>query len=199
MNLQILCFAYAQFGQNASNLAVPFFISNLLAWFQNPDETLGQGVLNIALLTLFSFAGSGIFFSWNVMVSFRTGMDIRSVCNSQIYRKAMRLSTKARSKMTQGAIMTLMSTDAEKLPLTMITIHNTWASPLIIFFGLYFLYTKIQNAAFVALAILLGAIPLQMVSSERRKSRERHHNTLLTPSSSSPPPPPPSCHRNSEY
>jgi len=152
---------FLQFGQNASSLAVPFFIEKLLLWFEDSSQTLTDGIITIVFLCLFTFATSGIFFSWNVMVSFRTGMDMRSVCNSQIYRKAMRLSTASRGGLTQGSIMTLMSTDAEKLPLTMITIHNTWATPMIVFLGLYYLYQKIQNAAFVALAILLGAIPLQ--------------------------------------
>ena len=88
----------------------------------------------------FSFVGSGVFWSWNVMVSFRTGMDIRSVCNTQIYRKAMRLSSRSRAGLSQGAILTLMSTDAEKLPLTMVTIHNVWATPVLIALGLFYLH-----------------------------------------------------------
>lgn len=91
------------------------------------------------LLILSTFVGQGLVWCHSAMISFGMGMDVRTVCNSQVYRKAMKLSPSSRNETSTGELVTFMSTDSERLPQTFITIHNIWMAPTIITLGMFLL------------------------------------------------------------
>ena len=108
----------------AAKLLTPFFIGLLLTWFESEDDTYQNGILYAVGLVSSTFIGQGLIWAHSAMISFAMGMDIRTVCNSQVYRKAMALSPSSRAKVTTGELVTYMSSDCEKLPQTLITIHQ---------------------------------------------------------------------------
>jgi len=99
-----------------SKLCTPIMISKLLQWFSDPTATTKQGVIYAVFLVLVTFVGQGVVWAHSAMISFAMGMDVRTVCNSQVYRKAMVLSPSARNQVTTGELVTFMSTDCERLP-----------------------------------------------------------------------------------
>lgn len=144
-----------------SKLTTPFFIGLLLRWFETPWEEASLGINYAICLVLVTFVGQGLVWAHSCMISFTMGMDIRTVCNSQVYRKAMALSPSSRASTNTGELVTFLSSDSEKLPQTMVTIHQVWMAPITIILGMIMLHNFIGNAAFVGLAVLICSIPLQ--------------------------------------
>ncbi|GMI11824.1 hypothetical protein TrVE_jg6531 [Triparma verrucosa] len=145
----------------AAKLLTPMFIGLLLTWFESEGDSYQNGILYVVGLVSSTFIGQGLIWAHSAMIAFAMGMDIRTVCNSQVYRKAMALSPSSRAKVTTGELVTYMSTDCEKLPQTLITIHQIWTAPCIIILGVTYLYHYLGAAAFVGVAVLILSIPMQ--------------------------------------
>jgi ATP-binding cassette subfamily C (CFTR/MRP) protein 1/ATP-binding cassette subfamily C (CFTR/MRP) protein 3 len=144
-----------------SKLCTPLLISKLLGWFEQEDAATSTGVWYAVGLVLATFLGQGLVWAHSAMISFAMGMDVRTVCNSQVYRKAMVLSPSARNQTSTGELVTFMSTDCERLPQTFVTIHNFWSAPIIIILGIIYLYSFIGPASLVGVSVLLVSVPIQ--------------------------------------
>eukprot|EP00466_Bigelowiella_natans_P000729 jgi/Bigna1/74417/fgenesh1_pg.29_\ len=74
---------------------------------------------------------------------FRFGMRIRAAMVIAVYQKALRLSQFGRDRYSMGEIVTLMSTDAQRLQDVMPYFHVIWSGPYTIALCLYFLYQQV--------------------------------------------------------
>ena len=103
-------------------------------------------------------------------------MKMRSALVGSVYRKSLRLSNKARQERSTGAITNHMATDVEKLQGQTLQLHNLWSSPARIIFAMYLLYTELQAAVFVGVALLIAITPLQVrcCRDALRQPRVRH-------------------------
>ena len=144
-----------------AKLLTPLFINRILIWFEDESATTEDGIFYVVGLVCSTLFGQGLVWAHACMICYTMGMDVRTVCNSQVYRKAMLLSPTSRAKTTAGELVTFMSTDSEKLPQTMITIHNIWTAPCVIVGGIVLLYQYIGPATFVGVAVLILSIPAQ--------------------------------------
>jgi len=82
-------------------------------------------------------------------IGFTTGMGIRVVVVSTMYRKAISLTPSARNEFTKGRIMNLVSTDVQKLRDSTAYAWMFVSAPIQSTFALYLLYQKLGWSVFV--------------------------------------------------
>ena len=97
---------------------------------------------------------------------FTLGSRIRIALISIIYRKSLRLSTKARTEFSTGKIMNIASVDASRVEQLIPYLHCLWTNPVQILLALALLITFIGTASFTGFGILLLFIPLQMLTAK---------------------------------
>ncbi|KAF9169153.1 hypothetical protein BGX21_010914 [Mortierella sp. AD011] len=108
-----------------------------------------------------------------------TGVGIRTVLITTIYRKGLVLSSKAKQDFSTGKITNLMSTDTARLDLLAGYFHILWSAPLMILLILILLLVNLGPTALVGFFFLtlfgpIQAKIVQILSTIRRKS------TLIT-------------------
>eukprot|EP01084_Bolivina_argentea_P146148 255987_1 len=95
---------------------------------------------------------------------FRTGMRVRAGLMSACYEKALKLTQSARSKRTQGEMMTLVTVDVRKIRDVFPYCWMLVSAPFQITLAVYLLYQQIGWSVFVGLGIqTLFMAPLQML------------------------------------
>lgn len=92
----------------------------------------------------------------------KIALKMRSSVVSVIYRKAMRLSSKARRSFTVGEITNYVSVDAQRIVTTMPFLHGMWGAPYMVCLAIFFLYQELGICAFAGVAVLLLLIPFNV-------------------------------------
>ncbi|EQC24967.1 hypothetical protein SDRG_17143 [Saprolegnia diclina VS20] len=101
----------------AAAIAQPLLVQALLQYLQRqPISFLGleNGYALMALLTLAAFL-QALCVNYGFFTSYKVGVNMRSIVMDMVYDKALRLSSAARQQTTSGEIVTLMSSDAERV------------------------------------------------------------------------------------
>ena len=91
----------------------PVMLSFMIQFISNPEEKKWHGILLIVGFVSTSIL-SNISSSFYTVRVFRIAVNLKSAMMNLIYCKAMRISNKARNKMSSGQIVNLMSIDADK-------------------------------------------------------------------------------------
>lgn len=94
-------------------------------------------------------------------ITMQTGMRARAGASALVYSKALRLSGRARQAFSTGQIVNLMSTDGGRIDMATCYLHYLWSGPFQVVVILVLLFRLLRWAAFVGLAILCLAIPIQ--------------------------------------
>jgi ABC-type multidrug transport system fused ATPase/permease subunit len=97
------------------------------------------------------------------MAYFTGVLLIRTGLISAFYRKTMRLTPSARSRLTTGLIMTMISTDSSRLSDMCMMLHHIWACPFLISVSMIFLIQFIGVAALGGLGWLVFVLALETV------------------------------------
>ncbi|KAF7760155.1 hypothetical protein Agabi119p4_10831 [Agaricus bisporus var. burnettii] len=110
-----------------------------------------------------------------MQISFTNGLLIRTGVIGGIFRKALRLSGRARSEHGVGKITTMISADATRLDRFTGFAHNLWVAPIQVAIGIGLLLGNIGYSALVGLGVLVLAFPLQIglvkiMFSQRKKA-----------------------------
>lgn len=103
-------------------------------------------------------------------ICYMTGLRLRGAIVTQVYRKALRLSSSARQNATVGEMVNLLAVDAQRIMDLFSYLHILWSGPFQIIMSLYLLYGTLGYPAFAGVAIMIFAIPLNAYLA--RKSRE---------------------------
>mmetsp|Transcript_56100 Transcript_56100/g.142831 ORF Transcript_56100/g.142831 Transcript_56100/m.142831 type:complete len:1410 (+) Transcript_56100:124-4353(+) len=148
------------FLQNATSCLVPFLLKAFVEWFVDKSRPGWEGWLLGGLMLCAQVLGNQVFACHGIMKLYVIGMDSRSLVNSLVYRKAMRLSHKARSQTTTGQVMSLMSADSERLPMAMLGLNSLWIGPVTVTFGLTALVALIGWAGIVVVPLMIATIQL---------------------------------------
>ena len=90
-----------------------------------------------------------------------TGLHIRSVLISSIFKTALSLSAKGRHGRSAGKMVNLMSSDSEGLQSATQGLWNAWSAPVRIIVALVLLYGQLQWATFVGVFMLACSVPVQ--------------------------------------
>ena len=91
----------------------------------------------------------------------------RSAVLSMIYRKALRLSNKARREFTLGEITNFMSVDAQRILDGLPMVSQVWSSPLSLVLAMVLLYRELGPSSFAGVAVLAIITPLNMWGTKK--------------------------------
>ncbi|KAG0299227.1 hypothetical protein BGZ98_010242 [Dissophora globulifera] len=108
-----------------------------------------------------------------------TGVGVRTVLITTIYRKGLVLSSKAKQDFSTGKITNLMSTDTARLDLITGYWHILWTAPLMILLILILLIVNLGPTALVGFVFLVAFGPIQGMIV-RSLSVIRRKSTLIT-------------------
>uniref|UniRef100_A0A1X7UA79 Uncharacterized protein n=1 Tax=Amphimedon queenslandica TaxID=400682 RepID=A0A1X7UA79_AMPQE len=114
---------------------------------------MGLALLSLAIV---------FFHAYNFHASYLLGMLTRITMTSALYQKILSLSQSTVSQKTIGHIVNLVSNDVHKFDLPFLFCHYYWIGPIHIVVVTYLLYLELQWSAFVATALVLLQIPLQL-------------------------------------
>jgi len=85
---------------------------------------------------------------------------VYSIVDCFNYRKALQLSSEAKSQTTVGQIVNLMSVDAQKIQDAFQFWHLIWSVPLLVGFSMYFLWQTIGVSCLSGMAVLILLVPV---------------------------------------
>ena len=95
------------------------------------------------------------------MFSMRAALRVKAALAVSVYRKALRMSPRARLEFGVGKVNNLAQQDANSVSMVLWFIHYSWVSPIQLGICLWLLFRQLGPSAFVALAVLLAMLPLQ--------------------------------------
>ncbi|KZO98301.1 multidrug resistance-associated ABC transporter [Calocera viscosa TUFC12733] len=154
------------------------YLTEAYVYYQDPaappPRSVGYGVgLAVALFVMQETSSicQNNYMQW----SMQTGFLIRTSVISNIFRKALRLSGKARLTHSTGQITTMISADATRMDLASGFAHMLWVSPIQILIGIALLIANLGYSALVGLGVLIIGFPLQgylvrMIFTARRRA-----------------------------
>ncbi|XP_023237649.1 multidrug resistance-associated protein 1-like isoform X1 [Centruroides sculpturatus] len=143
-------------------------ILGLLINFTAGDEPLWKGIAYVLAMFVTIFLQSivlGVYF--NDM--FVTGLRVRTVLISAIYRKSLQLSSSARSESTVGEIVNLMSVDSQRFMDLMTYLNLLWSAPLQIILAVYFLWNLLGPSVLAGIAVMILMLPLNGIIANKIK------------------------------
>eukprot|EP00753_Platysulcus_tardus_P017931 PLAT6639.1.p1 GENE.PLAT6639.1~~PLAT6639.1.p1 ORF type:complete len:1605 (+),score=860.88 PLAT6639.1:73-4887(+) len=151
----------------------PLMLRELTRFTADASAPVWQGYVYVAAIfvaSMVSALSENAYFD----VVMRVGMDVRAALVTAVYRKMLRLSSKARQELSTGQLLNAGSSDAERLQMQITSLHSLWSSPLRICIGMYFLFTSpIGASALAGVAALFFLFPFQgkLVSAIGRYTR----------------------------
>nr|CAH7746840.1 unnamed protein product [Callosobruchus chinensis] len=151
-------------------VTIPWTISQLINYFQPNQTQLTKfdAYYLAALLILLNLLN--ITYLHNYLLHLTSmGIRIRTSFCALIYRKCLRLSAEALSKITVGNIVTLMTKDVAAFETMIMYANDVWigfVQTVVIF---YLLYLRVGVAASVGVGLFLIVIPIQESSKNTDK------------------------------
>lgn len=88
-------------------------------------------------------------------------IEIRTAFSSLLYRKSLKLTPSALSKISLGNIVTLITKDVFTIQDSIMTLNDTWNGMVQTCIICYLLNSKIGPVSFIGLGILLSVMPVQ--------------------------------------
>ncbi|EJD40251.1 cadmium ion transporter [Auricularia subglabra TFB-10046 SS5] len=151
-----------------------FILLGLLNWLtlayfhhRTPDETpaprpVGYGVGLAVILFLMQALASMCEYqsAWRTLSA---GIMMRTGVSSNLFRKSLKLSNRARLIHSKGQITTMLSEDAPRLEQTLYLGHLVWLAPLQVIIAMALIIRLLGYSALVGLAMLIIMAPIQMV------------------------------------
>ena len=110
---------------------------------------------------------STITFHRFVQLVYKITFRARSAVLSMVYRKALRLSNKARREFTLGEITNFMSVDAQRILDGLPMVSQVWSSPLSLVLAMVLLYRELGPSSFAGVAVLAIITPLNMWGTKK--------------------------------
>ncbi|KAE8913580.1 Multidrug resistance-associated protein 1 [Phytophthora fragariae] len=137
----------------------PMLIKEIIAYLQNPDAPLSEGLLYAGIVFVSGFMQSFLLRNY-FFHCFEAGMRVRSAICTAVYSKSLVLSAAARQKKTTGEITNLMSIDAQRLQELSTYINSVWFSLFQIVVACYLLWKQIGPATFAGVAVIILMLPV---------------------------------------
>ena len=103
----------------------------------------------------------------STLLSQKWGLRARAASMGALYRKCLTLASGAPREQSTGMIVTMMSSDAQKMLEFTQPMHNLWTGPLYIAVIFYLLYQQVGVVFLVGLGITLGTGPLTAVVAKK--------------------------------
>lgn len=75
--------------------------------------------------------------------------------------QSLQLSQRALSETAPGKLVNLLSNDVNRFDVISVVMHSWWTSPLMTICATYILWTEIQWAGMIGIAIVFVIVPIQ--------------------------------------
>ncbi|KAJ4312580.1 hypothetical protein N0V84_009863 [Fusarium piperis] len=146
----------------------PFFIRSLINYLQHPEASrgIGYGLMGAAVLIYAGIAASHALYWY---------LHQRALCMSRgclvaaIYQK----TTGARAeKLSDGAVVTLMSTDVERVIRGFTSLHEFWASIVEVSLGLWLLERELARTFIASIAVTLVCVAIASIATKYTGERQ---------------------------
>ncbi|OUM67328.1 hypothetical protein PIROE2DRAFT_34050, partial [Piromyces sp. E2] len=164
------------------NTISPVFLELLLTHLGNREEgkdhEVYKGWVYVACIFLLQFFAT-VFTNTYMEIVSEVGMSVRSTIVGVIYRKALKLSNKARQSIGDGQIVNLVSSDANRLERLIASLHFLWSGPVQLTIILVLLIRSLGVWALIGFTIFVVVIPLQGVIM-KLSARLRQKTAVLT-------------------
>ncbi|XP_066990041.1 multidrug resistance-associated protein 1-like [Macrobrachium rosenbergii] len=149
-------------------LFMPQMLSLLIDFTSNKSEPTWHGfaycgvLLSVSMLTTVI---KNLFYYRDQIIM----LQLKTSLMAAVYRKAMRLSTSARTRYTIGEITNLMSLDSQRVSDTVFFLNHVWGGPMIISIVLYLLWQILGPPVLAGVGILVLLVPVNSVIANKIK------------------------------
>lgn len=147
----------------------PEILRLLIHFVSDPAAPPWHGYFFTALLFLCTCLQSLILQKY-FHVCFVSGMRLRTAIIGAVYRKALVISSSARSSSTVGEMVNLMSVDAQRFMDLITYINMIWSAPLQVVLALYFLWQNLGPAVLAGVAVMVLMVPVNAVIAMKTKT-----------------------------
>lgn len=144
---------------DAAALVCPFLISFFLKHLS--DKSSLDVCLKLAVLVFFLQMINTFFVNTYFKLTMSIGVQARVALCAAVYSKSLRLSSRARSALSPGYVVNLISADASRIDLLAGFFHYMWSGPFHLIIIMGFLFHLIGWFAFVGFVFLVLFIPIQ--------------------------------------
>ncbi|CAK6982138.1 multidrug resistance-associated protein 1-like isoform X1 [Scomber scombrus] len=162
-----LCGTLCLLLHDAFMFAVPQVLSLLLGFMRDKDAAMWKGFLFASLLFLLSCLQSLLHHQY-MYRCFTVGMRLKTAVMGLIYRKCLVMSSGARQQCTVGEIISLVSTDSQKLMDLVVYVNSVWIAPLEIALCFFFLWKLLGPSALAGVVMVIVLFPLNGVIAKIR-------------------------------
>ncbi|XP_053196098.1 multidrug resistance-associated protein 1-like isoform X2 [Scomber japonicus] len=162
-----LCGTLCLLLHDAFMFAVPQVLSLLLGFMRDKDAAMWKGFLFASLLFLLSCLQSLLHHQY-MYRCFTVGMRLKTAVMGLIYRKCLVMSSGARQRCTVGEIISLVSTDSQKLMDLVVYVNSVWIAPLEIALCFFFLWKLLGPSALAGVVMVIVLFPLNGVIAKIR-------------------------------
>ncbi|KAJ8978759.1 hypothetical protein NQ317_017482 [Molorchus minor] len=144
-----------------NSIMEPYAISSLIACFKSEKRNMHDiyfYAVMVMLLNIFHFV-----YIHNYILSIQQlAIEIKTAFSSLIYRKALKLTPSAMSKISLGNIVTLITKDVYAFQMSIWMVNDTWIGIVQTCTICYLLYSKIGPVSFIGIGVLFSIIPVQI-------------------------------------
>lgn len=148
--------------------ASPLLLGALIT-FVKSDEALWKGMFLVFALFGLSLL-IAVFKEQYALISFQVGMRIRTAVTNAVYRKALKISSKAKRNTSVGEIVNLMAVDANRLYAVVPCIPILFTGPVVAIIAILLLWQYIGVSVFSGLAVMIAMIPLSSFIAVKLKN-----------------------------
>ncbi|KAJ3847227.1 multidrug resistance-associated ABC transporter [Lentinula lateritia] len=162
-------------------LTESYVFSHLSSAEQAEPSTLGltkpQGIgygVGVAIGLFVMQQGASLVSEAIMTRSIYLGLSVRTAVIGCITRKSLRLSARARLEHSSGQILTMISTDADRIDKFCMYGHHLWIAPTQLIIAVGLLIATLGYSALVGLGVLIFSLPIQtvlviVIMKQRRK------------------------------
>ncbi|XP_031639826.1 multidrug resistance-associated protein 4-like, partial [Contarinia nasturtii] len=151
---------FCMFTDCICRLIYAFLFERLLSYFRENSDVTGDDALMYGSIFFVLTVCYGIALLHYLYRGMCCSMKLRVALSSIIYRKTLRLSQRSLSNIAPAKLVNLLSNDVQRCN-TVSLLHPLWISPLVSIIAAYILWTEIQWASLIGMAIIFLFVPIQ--------------------------------------
>jgi len=161
----------------------PLLVRSLIRYIQHKGDNkivphVGNAIgtaVGISLMLVFSSLMISAFFHLSML----TGAQTKALLTNIIYRKAFKLSPRARLEFPNGKVNSLVMADLSRIDLAVGTFHFIWSFPISFIVALIVLVVYLGAPALLGLALILILLVYMMHTTRRLKTLRKQSTVYI--------------------
>ncbi|CDW52941.1 multidrug resistanceprotein k; multidrug resistan ceprotein j; multidrug resistanceprotein b [Trichuris trichiura] len=137
----------------------PLVLRKLIQYMEIKELSLSYGIFFSFMLLLIGIFQSLLLQTYYA-ITFRVGMNLKSILMSAIFEKALRLSSESRRQTTAGEMTNMLSVDIERILEVCPYLLLVWSAPLEVILALVFLWSNLGPSVLAGLGVMVLMVPI---------------------------------------